>query len=280
MKRRDNRLRDVGGKGAMPPVMILCGGKGTRLRDVTELLPKPMVPIGEQPILWHIMKSYAAFGCKRFILCLGYKREAFVDYFMNYHLRTSDATITLGHSPKIKFHEKVPEGDWEVTLAGTGLETGTGGRVFQAARYLKPSDRDFFLTYGDGVADVDIAALLKTHRAAGREITVTAVHPAARFGEMVTEGDRIVRFEEKPAVAQGYINGGFMAISRGFLKKYLTDDPQMFFERDPMQNAATAGDMTIYRHEGFWQCMDTSREYQLLNELWGKGAAPWTRYWK
>ena len=202
----------------MPPVMILCGGKGTRLRDVTELLPKPMVPIGEQPILWHIMKSYAAFGCKRFILCLGYKREVFVDYFMNYHLRTSDATISLGHSPKIKF-------------------------------------------YGDGVADVDIAALLKTHRAAGREITVTAVHPAARFGEMVTEGDRIVRFEEKPAVAQGYINGGFMVVSRGFLKKYLTDDPQMFFERDPMQKSAEAGDMTIYRHEGFWQCMDTSREY-------------------
>ena len=264
----------------MPPVMILCGGKGTRLRDVTELLPKPMMPIGEQPSLWHIMKSYAAFGCKRFILCLGYKREAFVDFFMNYHLRTSDATITLGHSPKIKFHEKVPEGDWEVTLAGTGLETGTGGRVFQAARYLKPTDREFFLTYGDGVADVDIAALLKTHRAAGREITVTAVHPAARFGEMVTEGDRIVRFEEKPAVAQGYINGGFMVVSRGFLKKYLTDDPQMFFERDPMQKAAEAGEMTIYRHEGFWQCMDTSREYQLLNELWGKGAPPWTRYWK
>ena len=234
---------------AMPPVMILCGGKGTRLRDVTELLPKPMVPIGEQPILWHIMKSYAAFGCKRFILCLGYKREVFVDYFMNYHLRTSDATIT-------------------------------GGRVFQAARYLKPTDREFFLTYGDGVADVDIAALLKTHRAAGREITVTAVHPAARFGEMVTEGDRIVRFEEKPAVAQGYINGGFMVVSRGFLKKYLTDDPQMFFERDPMQKSAEAGDMTIYRHEGFWQCMDTSREYQLLNELWGKGVAPWTRFWK
>ena len=264
----------------MPPVMILCGGKGTRLRDVTELLPKPMVPIGEQPILWHIMKSYAAFGCKRFILCLGYKREVFVDYFMNYHLRTSDATITLGHSPKIKFHEKVPEGDWEVTLAGTGLETGTGGRVFQAAKYLKPTDREFFLTYGDGVADVDIAELLKTHRAAGRDITVSAVHPAARFGEMVTEGDRIVRFEEKPAVAQGYINGGFMVVSRGFLKKFLTDDPQMFFERDPMQKAAEAGEMTIYRHEGFWQCMDTSREYQLLNELWKSGNAPWTRCWK
>ena len=264
----------------MPPVIILCGGKGTRLRDVTELLPKPMVPIGEQPILWHIMKSYAAFGCRRFILCLGYKREAFVDYFTNYHLRTSDATITLGHSPKIKFHDKVPEGDWEVTLAGTGLETGTGGRVYLAAKYLKPSDREFFLTYGDGVADVDIGALLKTHRAAKRAITVTAVHPAARFGEMVINEDRIDRFEEKPAVAQGYINGGFMVVNRTFVGKYLTDDSSMFFERDPMQNAAKSGDMTVYRHEGFWQCMDTSREYQLLNELWAGGSAPWTRYWK
>ncbi len=264
---------------AMPPVMILCGGKGTRLRDVTELLPKPMVPIGEQPILWHIMKTYAAFGCRRFILCLGYMREAFVDYFMNYHLRTSDATITLGHEPRIKFHGESPESDWEVTLAGTGLETGTGGRVWRAAKYLKPADREFFLTYGDGVADVDVAALLAQHRKAKRAITVTAAHPAARFGEMVTDGDKIVDFQEKPTVAEGYVNGGFMVVTKDFLRKYLTDDPVTFFERDPMQNAAKAGDMTLYRHEGFWQCMDTSREYKLLNDLWAKGDAPWAGAW-
>lgn len=265
----------------MPPVMILCGGKGTRLRDVTELLPKPMVPIGEQPILWHIMKGYAAFGCRRFILCLGYKREVFVDYFVNYHLRTSDATITLGHAPEITFHEKVQEGDWSVTLAGTGLETGTAGRVFRGAKYLRESDDEFFLTYGDGVADVDVATLLQTHRTAGRALTVTAVHPAARFGEMVVEGDRITRFDEKPAVAQGYINGGYMVVARDFIekKKYVNDDPAVFFEQGPMRLAAEAGDMTVYRHEGFWQCMDTSREYRLLNDLWFTGSAPWTRHW-
>ena len=152
--------------------------------------------------------------------------------------------------------------------------------MFQAAKYLKSGDREFFLTYGDGVADVDMAALLKTHRAAKRAITVTAVHPAARFGEMVISDDRIDRFEEKPAVAQGYINGGFMVVTRVFLKKYLTADPAMFFERDPMRNSAKAGDMTVYRHEGFWQCMDTSREYQFLNDLWTRGDAPWAKNWK
>lgn len=264
----------------MPPVMILCGGKGTRLRDVTELLPKPMVPIGEQPILWHIMKTYAAFGCRRFILCLGYKREAFVDYFMNYHLRTSDATITLGHEPKIAFHGEVPESDWEVTLAGTGLDTLTGGRVWRAARYLKPQDNAFFLTYGDGVADIDVAAVLRTHRAEGRAITISAVRPAARFGEIALDGARVARFQEKPLVSNSFINGGFMAVSRRFLTDYLTSDPQMAFEQMPMRAAAAKGDMAVYRHEGFWQCMDTSREYELLNDLWARGAAPWTKAWK
>lgn len=263
----------------MPPAMILCGGKGTRLREVTELLPKPMVPIGEQPILWHIMKSYAAFGVRRFILCLGYKREAFVDYFVNYHLRTADATITLGHNPRLTFHNEIPEADWEVTLAGTGLDTMTGGRVAKAAKYLRPDDKEFFLTYGDGVSDVDIAASLARHREAGRLITVTAVHPSARFGEMVVEGDRITAFEEKPAVANGYINGGFMVVSRGFIPKYLDLREDLFFEREPMRGAARDGQMTVYRHEGFWQCMDTPREYQLLNDLWSSGRAPWAERW-
>ena len=264
----------------MPPVMILCGGKGTRLREVTELLPKPMVPIGEQPIVWHIMKTYAAYGCRRFILCLGYKREAFVDYFMNYHLRTSDATITLGHNPRVRFHEDVPESDWEVTLVGTGLETMTGGRVARAAKYLKPTDREFFLTYGDGVADVDVAATLALHRRAKRLITVTAVHPSARFGEMVMSGDRIVRFDEKPVKSAKFINGGYMVVDRRFVATYLTGDSDLFLEQAPMQQAALNGDMTVYRHEGFWQCMDTAREYGLLNKLWADGEAPWATNWK
>lgn len=265
---------------SMPPVMLLCGGKGTRLRDVTELLPKPMVPIGEQPILWHIMKSYAAFGCRRFILCLGYKREAFVDYFMNYHLRTSDATITLGHEPKILFHSSVPESDWEVTLAGTGLDTMTGGRVARAAKYLRPDDKEFLLTYGDGVSDVDIAELLRVHRSEGRMITVSAVHPSARFGEMIMDGNKILKFDEKPVKSIKYINGGFMVINREFVTKYLSEDKDLFFEQAPMQNAALDGNMTVYKHEGFWQCMDTSREYELLNKLWDAGDAPWTKYWR
>lgn len=264
----------------MPPVMILCGGKGTRLRDVTELLPKPMVPIGEQPILWHIMKSYAAFGCRRFILCLGYKRETFVDYFVNYHLRTSDATITLGHMPKVTFHETVPESDWEVTLAGTGLESYTGRRVELACNYLRPEDKEFFLTYGDGVADVDMSAVLAAHRSAGRLITVTTVHPAARFGELQIEGDRITKFTEKPIVSENFINGGYMVVDRSFAERYVKPEGNVPFEYAPMRHAAEDGQMTVYKHNGFWQCMDTSREYKLLNDMWSAGNAPWTKYWK
>lgn len=264
----------------MPPVMILCGGKGTRLRDVTESLPKPMVPIGEQPIVWHIMKTYAAFGVRRFILCLGYKREVFVDYFLNYHLRTTDATIRLGHEPELTFHGDTGEADWQVTLAGTGLETSTGGRVALASKYLAPEDGEFFLTYGDGLADIDIAALYAHHKRCGGALTVSAVHPEARFGEMRLDGDRVAGFEEKPAQTEGYINGGYMVVGRRFLEKFLTDDPGMFFEREPMARCAAAGEMRVYRHEGFWQCMDNPREYQLLNSLWSSGAAPWTKYWK
>ena len=262
------------------PLMILCGGKGTRLRDVTELLPKPMVAIGEQPIVWHIMKSYAAFGVRRFILCLGYKREAFIDYFMNYHLRTSDATIRLGHTPEITFHGESDEADWEVTFANTGEESMTGYRVFQASKYLKPEDENFFLTYGDGVSDVNIEKLYQTHLANDQMVTITAVHPEARFGQMVLDGDSVSRFDEKPPRGEGYINGGFMVIKKDFVSNYLTADKNVFLERAPLQSAANNGEMGVYRHEGFWQCMDNQREYIMLNELWNSGRAPWKKYWK
>lgn len=264
----------------MPPVMILCGGKGTRLRDVTELLPKPMVSVGEQPIVWHIMKTYASFGVRRFILCLGYKREAFIDYFMNYHLRTADATIRLGHEPEITFHGEPEEADWEVTLAGTGVETMTGGRVFRASKYLKKNDENFFLTYGDGLSDVDIKALYAHHLAGGKLLTLTAVHPEARFGEMVLEGESVRGFEEKPAQAGGYINGGFMVLNRGFIAKYLDGKEDVFLERTPMERCAAEGNMGVFRHEGFWQCMDNQREYNMLNAMWERGNAPWTKFWK
>ncbi|MDD3118053.1 MAG: glucose-1-phosphate cytidylyltransferase [Victivallales bacterium] len=265
---------------SMIPVMILCGGKGTRLREVTELLPKPMVPIGEQPIVWHIMKTYAGFGVRRFILCLGYKREAFIDFFMNYHMRTTDATITLGHEPQIVFHGDNDESDWQVTLAGTGLDTMTGGRIFRAAKYLAAEDENFFLTYGDGVANVDLGALYRQHVRSGKLLTITAVHPEARFGEMILDGNRVRGFEEKPAQVDGYINGGYMVVNREFVRRYLHDDLDLIFERAPMTQCVADGEMQVFRHEGFWQCMDNQREYHLLNELWNSGRAPWMKFWQ
>ncbi len=264
----------------MPPAIILCGGRGTRLRDVAELLPKPMVPVGDQPILWHIMKCYAAFGVDRFILCLGYKKEVFIDYFANYHLRAADATVTLGNSPRIETASPLAGCGWRVTLAATGLDTMTGGRVLRAARHLAPEDERFFLTYGDGLADIDIGALLRHHLDGGRLLTVGAVHPEARFGELELDGDRVTGFAEKPAQAAGYINGGFMAVERRFIDRYLDPGRDDFFERGPMSRAAADGEMLAFRHEGFWQCMDNPREYELLNRLWASGRAPWTRFWK
>jgi glucose-1-phosphate cytidylyltransferase len=263
----------------MPPVMILCGGQGTRLRDVTELLPKPMVPIGEQPIVWHIMRSYAAFGVRRFILCLGYKRDAFVDYFLNFHAYAADITVQLGKHGAITYHDQTVEADWEVTLANTGLDTMTGGRVARAAKYLRDGDDTFFLTYGDGVSDIDIDALLQTHRRSGKLITVSAVHPEGRFGEMCLANGMVSGFEEKRARLDGYINGGFMVLQKAFIPRYLSTDKDLFFEQAPMHRSMADGQMAAYAHEGFWQCMDTPREYQLLNDLWKSGEAPWAAHW-
>ena len=264
----------------MPPLMILCGGMGTRIREVTELLPKPMVPIGEQPIVWHIMKSYAAFGVTRFILCLGYKRECFVDYFANYHLRTADATIFPGRKNQVQFHSRSDESNWEITLAGTGIGTGTGGRVRIASKYLKDEDDCFFLTYGDGVSDFDIAAELEFHRAHKLQLTVGAVHPAARFGEMrISQDNRVKSFVEKPSRVSGYINGGFMVMQKSFIDRFIPEE-DCFLEQQPLHDAAAAGEMAAFRHEGFWQCMDTPREHTMLNDMWAAGNAPWTKFWK
>ena len=264
----------------MPPVMILCGGRGTRLREVTELLPKPMVPIGDLPIIWHIMKCYAAFGVRRFILCLGYKREEFIDFFLNYRAHTADMTLTLGNKPQITFHGGEDEADWEVTLVNTGEDTKTGGRILRASRYLKSEDENFFLTYGDGVSNVDIAALYQSHLNAGKMLTTTAVHPEGRFGELDLDGDTIRCFAEKPSQRPGYINGGFMVARREIVERYLAGRPDRFFEFEPMAELAADGEMRAFCHEDFWQCMDNPREYALLNNLWNSGNAPWTKYWK
>jgi glucose-1-phosphate cytidylyltransferase len=265
---------------SMPPAMILCGGQGTRLRDVTELLPKPMVPVGPHPILWHIMKGYAAHGVRRFILCLGYKREAFINYFMNYHARATDVTIQLGSPGKITYHKGHGEEDWEVTLVDTGDRTMTGGRIARAACYLQPEDKEFFLTYGDAVADVDISALLARHRSTAKALTVTAVHPSGRFGEMGMDTDgNVTGFHEKPQTEQGSINGGFMVADRSLPERYLTPSEHLVFEQEPMKSILNDKQMIAYQHEGFWQCMDTPREHSLLNELWDQGNAPWARDW-
>ena len=260
--------------------MILCGGMGTRLREVTELLPKPMVPIGEQPIVWHIMKIYAAFGVRRFILCLGYKRECFVDFFANYRLRTSDTTIYPGQEKKVEFHSAGDEDDWEITLAGTGVTSGTGTRIRIASKYLKDDDDCFFLTYGDGVSNIDIAAEFEFHRTQKTALTVGAVHPAARFGEIrISPEGKVNSFVEKPSRISGYINGGFMVVDKSFVSRFIPEE-DCFLEQQPLAAALEAGEMSAFRHEGFWQCMDTPREHAMLNEMWNSGSAPWTEFWK
>ena len=253
------------------PAMILCGGKGTRLRDVTEQLPKPMVPIGEVPIVVHIMKWYAHFGVRRFILCLGYKKESFIDYFVNFSRYVNDITVNVG-TGDVTVH-KARSFDWEVTLADTGLESKTGRRVYAAKKYLRGSDNEFFLTYGDGVSDVDIRRLFERHSESGRLFTLTKVKSPTRFGLIETDADgRVLEFQEKTQ-SDGYVNGGFMCVDRAFVGKYL-DGSDVFLEQEPMLAAMRDEQVGAYTHDGFWQCMDTSRDYNLLNELWAGGNAP------
>lgn len=263
----------------MPPAMILCGGYGTRLRDVTEQLPKPMVPIGPQPIIWHIMKLYAHHGVRRFILCLGYKRDVFIDYFLHYREHACDITLTLGQFPDIKYHQPHPDEDWEVTLVDTGLDTQTGGRIHRAGKYLGAEDSNFFLTYGDAVADLDISAVYQKHLEGNKLVTITAVHPAGRFGEIsLDEENRVKGFHEKPQTSSGYINGGFMVLKRDSLNQLIGSDAEAF-EDKPLQKATSIGQLQGFCHDGFWQCMDTPREHQMLNNLWSSGSAPW-KVWK
>jgi glucose-1-phosphate cytidylyltransferase len=238
-----------------------------------------MVPIGSRPIAWHIMKTYAAFGVRRFILCLGYKRETFIDYFLNYQARNSDLTIALGPNGHVTYHNGHAEENWEITLADTGEHTMTGGRVWRAARYLRPEDEHCFLTYGDGVANIDIAELYQQHRQSQKALTVTAVHPTSRFGEMSLRDGRVTAFDEKPQGELGFINGGYMVFQRRFLREFLNSDPALVLEKQPLQKVVAADEMNAYVHEGFWQCMDTAREYQQLNQMWEEGAAPWTEAW-
>lgn len=252
-------------------VVILCGGLGTRLREETEFRPKPMVPVGDRPILWHIMKTYAHYGHREFILCLGYKGEAIKDYFRNYHWNTSDVTLTLGAKPRIKYHNKHDEEDWVVTMIDTGQNTMTGGRLNRILPFIK--DDTFLLTYGDGVSNSDINASIALHKKEKRILTVTAVQPAGRFGDLEITDGKVTAFNEKPERQSGCINGGFFVVDRR-IEKYLGGD-SCVFENEPLAQLAAARQIVAYRHSGFWQCMDTYREQQMLTEMWNSGKAPW-----
>ena len=255
-------------------VVILCGGKGTRLRDETEFRPKPMLPIGERPILWHIMKTYAHYGFNEFILCLGYKGDMIKEYFRNYLWNTCDATLSLGEHPKTVFHTRHTEEDWQVTLAETGADSMTGERIHRIRKYIGDDDT-FLLTYGDGVGNINIPATVELHRSLGKICTLTAVHPPGRFGEIGLNDDSTVHgFNEKPQTETGHINGGYMVCGRRVFD-YLAAHPGTMFEQEPLRQITAERQLAAYKHEGFWQPMDTFQEFTLLNSLWEKGSAPW-----
>src|SRR6185295_4468496 len=254
--------------------VILCGGQGTRIRDVAADIPKPMIAIGRYPILWHIMRGYAHWDVKDFVLCLGHQSHIIKDFFLNYQLRTSDVTVALGQEMKIEDLKPSGIDDWRITLAETGLEAMTGARVKRIQRYVE-ADGTFLLTYGDGVGDIDVRALVDFHKQHGKILTVTGVRPPSRFGELEIDGDRVTGFNEKPQATAGLISGGFFVCNRG-LFDYLDDREGLMLELEPLQRLAKAGEMMVFRHDGFWHPMDTSRDYKLLNELWASGKAPWT----
>ena len=250
-------------------VGILAGGLGTRLQEETTVKPKPMVEIGGQPILWHIMKQYAAFGFGEFVVALGHKGDYIKDYFRGYHFRARNLTVNLSDGD-VRIHEGAHE-DWTVHLLDTGLFTETGGRVKRIAEFV--GRETFMLTYGDGVSSLSIRSLLDFHRSHGRLATVTAVRPPARFGGMVFDGERVVRFEEKPQIGEGWINGGFFVLEPG-VADYIEDDKTVF-EREPLERLAADGQLMAFHHDGFWQCMDTLRDLRLLEGLWQSGEARW-----
>lgn len=253
-------------------MVILCGGRGTRLKEETEFKPKPMVEIGGRPILWHIMKMYAHCGFKDFILCLGYKGEKIKEYFLNYEAMNNDFTISLGDKGKIEFHSNHLERDWKVTLVDTGQNTQTGARIKRIEQYIR--EDTFMVTYGDGVADINIKELFNLHMARKKIGTITAVHPSSRFGELIIKGNKVVTFSEKTQTTKGFINGGFFVFNRKFFQ-YLTNKDDCSLEREPLEKLSAQLQLSVYVHTGFWQCMDTQRELNLLTDLWERAKAPW-----
>ncbi len=257
------------------PVVILCGGQGTRLREETEVRPKPMVEIGGRPILWHIMKIYGHHDVSRFVLCLGYKGWVIKQYFLRYHEMMRDFTVVMDDHERVDFHNRRGDESWRVTCAETGETSGTGSRLKQVEGYV---DTDtFFFTYGDAVSDVDIDKLLAYHYDKGRIATVTGVHPTSRYGEMTVEDGVAAEFNEKPTVAEGVVSGGFFVFQREIFD-YLNDDPDLFLEFQPLRDLARDGQLAVYVHEGYWEPMDTYRDYLHLNKRW-RNDPPW-KVWK
>lgn len=253
--------------------VILCGGYGTRIRDVADDIPKPMIPIGGSPILWHLMKYYAAFGHKEFVLCLGHKGQAIRDFFLNYETNTRDFTITLGEENSIDYHSLDEHLNWKVTLVDTGTDSMTGARIRKIRDHV--DGERFMLTYGDGLSNVDIKKLLTFHTTQGKKVTVTGVRPPGRFGEIQSDGNgTVTEFNEKPQAAGGRISGGFFVCEPSVFDTLDTRE-DLIFEEEPIRALVKARQLAVYEHDDFWQCMDTYRDWQLLNGLVASRKAPW-----
>lgn len=253
-------------------VVILCGGRGMRLMQETEFRPKPLVEIGGKPILWHIMKIYESYGFKDFILCTGYKGDMIKEYFLNYRTMNSDFTIHLGDKSRLKFHDTGVQEDWNVTVVDTGLQAMTGARLKKIEPYVDSGT--FMVTYGDGVTDARIDKLMQFHMSQKKIATVLGVHPRSRFGELILDGDTVREFSEKPQVEESYINGGFFIFDKKIFD-YLEEGDECVLERKPLEMLAEKRKMAVFKHSGFWYCMDTYRDMQLLNEIWNNKKAPW-----
>ena len=255
-------------------VVILCGGMGTRLREETEYKPKPMVEIGDKPILWHIMKTYSTYGFNDFVLCLGYKGDVIKDYFYHYKMRNNDFSMNLKNGD-IKLFDSNEKNDWNITLVNTGLNSMTGSRIKKIEKFIDGDQ--FMVTYGDGVTDMNISELLKFHQKHKKIGTVTGVYPPSRYGELRIEGDRLVSFDEKPDTGVAPISGGYFVFNKEFFD-YLKSDESCILEKEPLGSLAKDDQLKVYNYRGFWQCMDTYRDYMFLNDLWKNNKAQW-RVW-